>query len=110
MRLDEPRNKSVFGTYAFATAAGIHQQGMLRDPRTYEYLEPVKFGRERSLLIARHSGRAVLRFLIDQLGVATDDDELEALYRELISNRQESDCEDLEQLRKRLASKFEATC
>ena len=56
MTLEEPRNKPIFGKYVFGTAAGIHQQGMLSDPSTYEYVEPARFGRERSLLIGRHSG------------------------------------------------------
>ena len=37
--LPEPRNKAIFGTHAFGTA-GLHQQGMLRNPATYEYVEP----------------------------------------------------------------------
>ena len=41
--LAEPRNKAIFGAYAFGTAAGIHQQGMLRNPATYEYRDrPVR--------------------------------------------------------------------
>ncbi len=101
--LAEPRNKAIFGAYAFGTTAGIHQQGILANPATYEYVEPAKFGRERMLLIGRHSGRAVLRYVLDQSGFEVDDAELAELYRVHIAERTGSDCEDLESLRQRLA-------
>ncbi|WP_432721115.1 hypothetical protein R0381_002690 [Jeongeupia wiesaeckerbachi] len=100
--LEEPRNKAIFGKYAFSTAAGIHQQGVLRNPSTYEYVEPAQFGRERSMLIARHSGRSVLRHLLDQLGAEVDEQHLDALYRTYITDRREGDCEDLHVLQARL--------
>jgi 2-isopropylmalate synthase len=102
VRLEEPRNKAIFGTYAFGTAAGIHQQGMLRNPATYEYVEPARFGRERSLLIGRHSGRSVLRHLLDRIGHPVDDEQLDSLYRTHIAEREGGDCEDLEILQARL--------
>ena len=103
IRLEQPRNKAIFGTYAFGTAAGIHQQGILANPETYEYVEPSRFGRERSLLIGRHSGRAVLRHLLEQLDVQVDDEQLGELYRVHIAEREGGDCEDLETVKARLA-------
>ncbi|MFK0193989.1 LeuA family protein [Kitasatospora sp. NPDC090308] len=102
IRLEEPRNKAIFGTYAFGTAAGIHQQGVLRNPATYEYVEPARFGRTRSVLIGRHSGRTVLRHLLEQLGLEPDDARLEELYRVHIAERTDGDCEDLEVIKERL--------
>ncbi|MEW2164753.1 pyruvate carboxyltransferase [Streptomyces sp. NPDC007084] len=102
IRLEEPRNKAIFGKYAFGTAAGIHQAGMLRNPATYEYVEPARFGRERTLLISRHSGRAVLRHLLAELGLPVDTDTVDEIYRVYIAERVESDCEDLSVLRRRL--------
>ena len=103
IRLEEPRNKAIFGAYAFGTAAGIHQQGLLANPATYEYVEPARFGRERMLLVGRHSGRAVLRHVLDQAGIEVGDAELAELYRVHIAERDGSDCEDLESLERRLA-------
>jgi 2-isopropylmalate synthase len=102
IQLDEPRNKAIFGKYAFSTAAGIHQQGVLRNPSTYEYVEPQAFGRDRALVVARHSGRSVLRFLLDELGIATDESRLDELYRAYVTSRPEGDCEDLSVLKERL--------
>jgi len=104
IRLEEPRNKAIFGKYAFGTAAGIHQAGMLRNPATYEYVEPSRFGRDRTLLISRHSGRAVLRYLLTDLDLEISDEKLNELYREYIAERVESDCEDISVLRERLAA------
>ncbi|MFI9236593.1 LeuA family protein [Streptomyces sp. NPDC053079] len=107
IHLEEPRNKAIFGTYAFGTAAGIHQQGLLRNPATYEYVEPARFGRERSILVGRHSGRAVLRHLLDQIGVTVEDAQLHELYRVHIAERVGGDCEDLEVLKQRLIKMFQ---
>ncbi|MFF0190836.1 LeuA family protein [Streptomyces sp. NPDC005244] len=104
--LELPRNKPIFGAYAFGSAAGIHQQGLLRDPATYEYVEPKRFGRERSLIIARHSGRAVLRHVLDDLGVKVDSGRLDTLYRRHILERPGGDCEDISELRARLAAEL----
>lgn len=101
--LEEPRNKAIFGTYAFGTAAGIHQQGMLRNPATYEYVEPARFGRERSLLVGRHSGRALLRHILDELGIAVSEEDLAGLYRTHIAERIGGDCEDISVVKARLA-------
>jgi 2-isopropylmalate synthase len=104
--LEEPRNKAIFGTYAFGTAAGIHQQGILNNPATYEFVEPSRFGRERSLLIARHSGRTVLRHILDNLGARVTDAELENLYRRHVAERPGGDCEDLSVVQARIAAEL----
>jgi len=106
IKLEEPRNKPIFGKYVFGTAAGIHQQGMLSDPTTYEFVEPSRFGRERSLLIGRHSGRTVLRHLLGQLGLEVDDAQLTELYRIHVAERVDGDCEPLEIVRERLAKEL----
>ncbi len=93
--LTAPRNKAIFGVNAFATQAGIHQAGMLREPITYEYIEPARFGRTRSMLVGRSSGRAVLRYVYDELGVPVDEAVVERLYRDYVANRTNGECIDL---------------
>jgi 2-isopropylmalate synthase len=104
--LPPARAKAVFGTNAFATQAGIHQAGMLRNPETYEYLEPARFGRERSLLVGRHSGHAVLRYLLDQIHVPADDGLVAQLYEEYVAGRVGGECDDVDVLVGRLAERF----
>lgn len=103
IRLDEPRTKPIFGKYAFGTAAGMHQQGMISNPVTYEYLEPSRFGRERSMFIGRHSGRAVLRHLLEQIGIEVAEDQLMEFYRTHIAESEHAGCEDLNVVRERLS-------
>jgi isopropylmalate/homocitrate/citramalate synthase len=56
-----PRNKAIVGKNAFAHEAGIHQDGMLKEPRTYEIMRPEDVGLERTdLVLGKHSGRAAL--------------------------------------------------
>jgi 2-isopropylmalate synthase len=75
------RHKSIIGQYVFATEAGIHQHGMMNNPITYEYVEPHQFGRERQMLIGRHSGRSVMRQRLLQQGIEADEHLLEQLYQ-----------------------------
>lgn len=100
--VDVARNKSILGANAFATQAGIHQQGMLRKPETYEYLDPDQFGRERTMLVGRHSGRAILRHLVKGLESDIDDALVDELYQEFIAGRTDRECVELDVLRDRL--------
>jgi 2-isopropylmalate synthase len=85
-----PRNKAIVGEYVFSTAAGIHQAGLIREPATYEYVEADRFGRHRQILIGRHSGRAVLRHLVEQAGFAPEPELVTALYeRHVAGGRRE---------------------
>jgi 2-isopropylmalate synthase len=104
-----PRNKAIFGENAFATQAGIHQAGLLRAPITYEYIEPARFGRERSILVGRHSGRAVLRHLLEEMGQPVDEQLVQSLYTEHIAGRINGECLDLDTLRELIVNRRSAT-
>ncbi|ORT57434.1 pyruvate carboxyltransferase [Streptomyces sp. CB03238] len=101
--LQPVRNKAIFGVNAFATQAGIHQAGMLRDPITYEYVQPADFGRERAILVGRHSGRTVLRHLLEELKVEADDVFVDSVYETYVENRTNGECITLDELRVILA-------
>jgi 2-isopropylmalate synthase len=104
--LHVPSNKALFGANAFATQAGIHQAGMLRNPETYEYIDPKRFGRERAILVGRHSGSAVVRHLLDQLGIPAERELVTDLYNEFIANHSNRQCDTLAGLRERLKDHF----
>ncbi|GAA4824689.1 hypothetical protein GCM10023220_68120 [Streptomyces ziwulingensis] len=97
--LPAPRNKALFGVNAFATQAGIHQAGLLRSHLSYEYVEPSRFGRERTMLVGRHSGRAVLRHVLTEMRAPADDQLVEELYETYIANRGDGTCLRLSELR-----------
>ena len=51
-------NKAIVGRNAFAHEAGIHQDGMLKDRRTYEIMRPEDVGvPATTLVLGKHSGR-----------------------------------------------------
>src|SRR5215475_8142737 len=55
-------NKAVVGANAFAHEAGIHQDGIIKNPLTYEIISPETVGvPSRSLVMGKHSGRNALR-------------------------------------------------
>jgi 2-isopropylmalate synthase len=56
-----PYNKAIVGKNAFAHESGIHQSGVLKDPRTYEILDPKEVGWPYSrIVLGRHSGKAAV--------------------------------------------------
>jgi 2-isopropylmalate synthase len=107
--MSPPRNKAIFGENAFATQAGIHQAGILRAPITYEYMEPARFGRERSILVGRHSGRAVLRHLLEEKGQPVDEQLVQSLYTEFVAGRTNGECLNLDTLRELIVDKRSVT-
>ncbi len=72
-----PPNKAVVGPNAFAHEAGIHQDGILKDQRTYEIMRPETVGLLGSrLVLGKHSGRHAFRIRMEELGFAFAEDEL----------------------------------
>jgi 2-isopropylmalate synthase len=75
-------NKAVVGANAFAHEAGIHQDGIIKNPLTYEIISPEKVGvPSRSLVLGKHSGRHALRESLKELGYEPSDNELAECYR-----------------------------
>jgi 2-isopropylmalate synthase len=82
-----PPNKAVVGANAFAHEAGIHQDGMLKNPMTYEIIVPEKVGVPlRRLVLGKHSGRNALRARLDELGYKTTDAELAECYKQVMAH------------------------
>jgi len=62
-------NKAIVGSNAFAHEAGIHQDGIIKNPLTYEIISPQSVGvPARSLVLGKHSGRNALRLSLRDLG------------------------------------------
>jgi 2-isopropylmalate synthase len=79
-------NKAVVGANAFAHEAGIHQDGIIKNPLTYEIISPQAVGvPSRSLVLGKHSGRNALRMSLRDLGYEPSDAELAECYRRVTS-------------------------
>ncbi|NQT26713.1 2-isopropylmalate synthase [candidate division KSB1 bacterium] len=76
------RNKAIVGENAFAHEAGIHQDGMLKNPQTYEIMTPESVGiSESSLVLGKHSGRHALTKRYKELGYELSKSELDKAYQ-----------------------------
>jgi 2-isopropylmalate synthase len=78
-------NKAVTGRNAFAHEAGIHQDGVLKNPLTYEIMTPQSVGvPDSKLVLGKHSGRHALAIRCEQLGYQFDRRALDDIYRRFV--------------------------
>jgi 2-isopropylmalate synthase len=95
-------NKAIVGANAFAHEAGIHQDGVLKNPMTYEIMEPKTIGLAgNTLVMGKHSGRHAFREKLADLGYELEQDDLNRLFKkfkELADKRKEILDEDIEVL------------
>ena len=57
------------GESAFATKAGIHASAIIKDPKTYEHVEPENVGNERKLLISDQGGKSNVISALKKMGI-----------------------------------------
>ncbi len=75
-------NKAIVGANAFAHEAGIHQDGMLKNPMTYEIMSPETIGLSRNkLVLGKHSGRHALHEHLKDMGYDLSDAELNKVFK-----------------------------
>jgi 2-isopropylmalate synthase len=78
-------NKAIIGRNAFAHEAGIHQDGMIKNPLTYEIMTPQLVGVPATrLVLGKHSGRHALGARCEALGYHFDRRELDRVYRQFV--------------------------
>jgi 2-isopropylmalate synthase len=78
-------NKAITGRNAFAHEAGIHQDGVLKNPLTYEIMTPQSVGvPDSKLVLGKHSGRHALGIRCEQLGYQFDRRALDDIYRRFV--------------------------
>jgi homocitrate synthase NifV len=71
-------HKSLVGDGAFTHEAGIHVDGLLKDPRNYQGIDPAEMGRGHRLVLGKHSGsRAVRQAYAELLAFDLDLDQAE---------------------------------
>ncbi len=92
-------NKAIVGDNAFAHESGIHQDGVLKNPLTYEIMKPELIGLpSNKIVLGRHSGRHALKDRIKRLGYNLDETQFEELFHkftELADKKKEVYDEDL---------------
>ena len=79
-------NKAIVGRNAFAHEAGIHQDGMMKDRRTYEIMRAEDVGAPwNPLVLGKHSGRHAVQRRCSELGLQIEAGELIEIYRALMT-------------------------
>ncbi|MEE8167413.1 MAG: homocitrate synthase family protein [Candidatus Hydrothermarchaeales archaeon] len=74
-----PVNRSVVGSHMFTHESGIHVDGVLKFPYTYESFLPDEIGASRRIVIGKHSGKHAVWDKLTELGIDTDKEQLIAI-------------------------------
>ncbi len=67
--------KPIVGTNTFAHESGIHADGVLKNPATYEIFSPEEVGLERQIVIGKHSGSKAIKMKFVEYGIDLSDQE-----------------------------------
>lgn len=67
-----PPWKAIVGDNTFSHESGIHAHGIAQNPETYEPFAPQEVGRERRLVVGKHSGRTLLNQVLQRYGIQLD--------------------------------------
>lgn len=70
---DLPKWKAIVGRSVFAAESGIHADGLLKNPITYEAFPPEEVGLTRQIVIGKHSGSHSIRNKFKEYGIELDD-------------------------------------
>jgi D-citramalate synthase len=73
-------NKAIVGENAFTHESGIHTQGMLANPATYEPIAPELVGGTRRLASGKHSGSAGIKAALADMGLKPNKEEMEEIF------------------------------
>ncbi|AOV17786.1 homocitrate synthase [Acidihalobacter aeolianus] len=76
-------HKSLVGEGVFDHEAGIHVDGLLKDPHNYQGIDPGELGRSHRFVLGKHSGVHALTHAYAELGITLTRDQAEALLEQL---------------------------
>ncbi|MBD3262454.1 MAG: 2-isopropylmalate synthase, partial [Candidatus Altiarchaeales archaeon] len=78
-----PPNKAVVGENAFTHEAGIHVDGILKKPETYEPIKPELVGAKRRFVLGKHVGFKAVKKLVAEEGLKMTDQQLKEVYAQI---------------------------
>lgn len=74
--------KAIVGTNIFAHESGIHADGVIKNPLTYEVFSPDEVGLTRQLVVGKHSGSRTIQHKFKEFGIDLSDKEASAILEE----------------------------
>ncbi|MDX2196783.1 MAG: 2-isopropylmalate synthase [Cytophagales bacterium] len=85
MRMPVQPNKAIVGRNAFAHSSGIHQDGVLKNKRNYEIMDPKDVGvKNNAIILTARSGRAALKHHLERLGYNPEQAKLDEVYKKFL--------------------------
>lgn len=76
-----PPWKAIVGSNMFAHESGIHADGALKNPLTYEVFKPEEVGLERQIVIGKHSGTAAIKSKFMEYGRELTSEQAEEMLK-----------------------------
>jgi D-citramalate synthase len=76
-------NKAIVGENAFTHESGIHTQGMLANPLTYEPIAPELVGASRRISAGKHSGSHAIRADLDNMGLKPSEEQFKEIFQRI---------------------------
>ena len=73
--LDPNDGAPYVGRSAFTHKGGIHVSAVMKEPSTYEHVEPEAVGNRRRALVSDMSGKSNIRYKAEELGIDLDSDD-----------------------------------
>ena len=74
-------NKAIVGEMAFTHESGIHAHGVIREPSTYESVQPETVGRKRRIVLGKHSGTASVEAALHEMNYKADDKQVKEIVK-----------------------------
>ncbi len=102
-----PANKALVGYFSFSHEAGIHTHGILAHTATYEPMQPEAIGRERQMILGKHTGKAALAEKLKGKGIAAPDPVLSEILRKVKEASESRSKEELRRFLREYRSLFE---
>lgn len=78
-----PPNKAIVGENAFTHEAGIHVDGILKKPETYEAIKPESVGARRTFVLGKHVGMRAVKKMLDDLKLSVNDEQLMEIFKQI---------------------------
>lgn len=92
-----PFNSCITSDTAFTHKAGLHTNAVLRDPQTYEAIDPQTFGRDRAVLLGhRLTGRNAITHRAQMLGLDLSNEQLRHVTQQIKAHADEHPLSDAE--------------
>jgi 2-isopropylmalate synthase len=90
-----PPNYPVTGSNAFTHKSGVHVDGIIRNPGTYEFMDPSRLGIQHSFTIDKYSGKHALREKLENMGIKVDDNKISDMIEKIKNNNMVYTDEDI---------------